>query len=110
LGRAGCLFLGASARSAVPQLARLLADRQSTIRITAARALFAAGKSTEGKQSLHAELGHPLDNAEILLLINAITQIDATGGVPQAWVERQLQDQHASEYVKRFCRRVLQAR
>jgi len=87
-GARGCLFLGASAHSAILQLTGLLTDRQPTIRITAARALFAVGKPGEGKQALLAELAHSLNSAETLLLINAITQIDATSEVPRAWLEQ----------------------
>jgi len=85
-------------------------DRHSSLRITAAHALYEVGKTTQGKQALIMELENHISDEASLLLINSLTSIDAEKEVPQDWVKRMLEDQNTGEYVKRFARRLQEAR
>jgi hypothetical protein len=109
-GAMGCLFLGESAVSVSPQLVTMLTDKHPGIRITAARALCAVGETIRGKQALFAELEHPIGSEAALLLVNSITEIDAIDEVPQPWIEQTVEDRNANAYVKRFAKRLQQAR
>lgn len=105
----GCLILGKAAEPAADDLAKLLDDPHSAIRVAAAQALYHIGKPA-GKMTLLAELTRATGEAAQQNVINVLTSIDALNEIPAAWVTRTLNDKSAGEYLQRLAKRLRKER
>ena len=98
--------MGHQARAAGIQLLELLSHGEPAIRIAAAYALHEIGEIEKGKLCLIAELEEPTSNEAGLMLVQAISMIDAFDQVPREWIEKTLQDPGSGVYLKRFASRL----
>ena len=107
----GILILGKSANHAQPDMTRLLTDSQSAIRVTAAQYLFTLGKKEQSVTALMAELNRKNNNEYAQLnTINAITQINALGEIPDSWIKATLKSNKAGKYVQRLASKLAKNR
>ena len=105
-GALGCMILGERSAPAKAKLEALLQDPQPTLRMTAACGLAAQGHQAQAIGALLAELNRDLSGPESIVLINSLTQVNASDRVPQSWLDRTLNDPDANEYAKRFAKRI----
>jgi N-sulfoglucosamine sulfohydrolase len=105
----GCLILGKAAAPAADELAKLLDDPHSAIRVAAAQALHLLGKPA-GKTALLAELTRATGEEAQQNVVNVLTSIDALQDIPASWVTRTLNSKGAGEYLKRLAKRLRQER
>lgn len=101
-----CLTLGKEAAPAADTLVKLLDDSHSAVRVAAGHALFGLGRYEEGKVAVLAELEKTHEEYAVLNTLNALTQMDALGGISDAWVERTLKAPKTGEYANRLANRL----
>jgi N-sulfoglucosamine sulfohydrolase len=100
----GCLILGKEAQTAAGDLVKRLDDSQAAVRVVAAHALFVIGREETGKSALLAEMERPSNEYAQQLVINTLGQIDALDEIPDAWIERILQNPKAGKYLIRLAK------
>jgi len=106
----GLLILGKNAAPAEKALFKILGDKHSVIRVTAAQALYALGHKKQSHEALIAELNKNLDEYSLQNLTNSLTLTRALDQVPQAWVTNILADPKAGQYILRFASRLEKSR
>ncbi len=107
-GALGCSVLGERAVEMSPHLVKLGDDPSACVRLTAAGALWEAGKKKAGLQALLREFARPSDSfndEDEILLTNLAKQLDMIDQIPEEWFERVRQDKSAGQYVRRFVER-----
>ncbi|MCP5534804.1 MAG: sulfatase [Akkermansiaceae bacterium] len=106
----GLLILGSQASSAAPQVALLLNDSQSTIRVTAGQFLFNIGKKEQGTAAVLAELNQRNNEYAQQYAMNALTRIGAINQIPDSWITATLNDGKAGSYVQRLAQQLAKQR
>ena len=62
------------------------------------------------RAALAAEFSHPLDDQELLHLINAVLMLEEEAVVPKAWIDEHAGREGAEEYVRRLADRLAESR
>lgn len=107
-GALGCCVHGANAVELAPHLVALAEDESPCVRLTAAQALWHIGKRKAGQRALQREFDADINAEDSILMSNLLVQLDCVDEVPQEWIDRILADESASEYFKRFVKRITQ--
>ncbi|MEM8946241.1 MAG: sulfatase-like hydrolase/transferase [Planctomycetota bacterium] len=105
-GALGCSVHGERAAELAPHLVDLANDESACVRMTAAQALWNLGKRKAAQQALIAEFDRQQNPEDSILMSNLLVQLDCVDQVPQDWIDRIMADDTASEYFKRFVKRI----